>query len=617
MTENYIGLKPIKEILGMNFFIPNYQRGYRWTKQQVKDLLDDINEFIEKKDKGIYCIQPLVIKEQKQETFDLIKNEAKNIEEIEKLLKGSWEVIDGQQRLTTIFILLTYLDCENKYNLKYATREDSESFLLSIDHGKKEDNIDYYHIIEAKEQITKWFTENGNDLEIFKNTLLNKVNFIWYESVDENPIAVFTRLNIGKIPLTNAELIKALFLNKSNFESNDFKKIRLQQQEIASEWDHIEYNLQSDEFWMFLHEQNYDKPTRIDFIFDLICNHNSLKLNEEEMKDIGKDEYKTFRYFYAWFKRKTDITECWKEVKSYHQIFQEWFNDLELYHYIGFMIENKIDISTIIKEWKKEGRTKNDFTKQYIIPSLKFKIAKCSDLNKQYEIENSPKKTQSRPLLLLYNIQTVINQNEGIKDNAKYKLPVFYKFPFHLYKREAWDVEHIDSNTENQLEDEKDQKKWLKCSYSHISDNDLKLEIEKFLIDAEDKKDFDYLRAKVIANTTSASVKLNNEEKNKLWNFTLLDASTNRSYGNDIFPMKRIVIIGKDQGKKIAINDDVADFEIHQIPGEIAFIPPCTKNVFLKYYSPNTDNLREWDKSDANTYLKNIETVLEKFLKDE
>ncbi len=37
--------KPIAELLGMNFLIPSYQRGYRWTKQQVEDLLDDINSF--------------------------------------------------------------------------------------------------------------------------------------------------------------------------------------------------------------------------------------------------------------------------------------------------------------------------------------------------------------------------------------------------------------------------------------------------------------------------------------------------------------------------------------------------------------------------------------------
>lgn len=45
MAENKIELKSVSELLGMKFFIPSYQRGYRWTKQQVEDLLNDINEF--------------------------------------------------------------------------------------------------------------------------------------------------------------------------------------------------------------------------------------------------------------------------------------------------------------------------------------------------------------------------------------------------------------------------------------------------------------------------------------------------------------------------------------------------------------------------------------------
>ena len=43
--ENSIELKAVKNILGMNFFIPSYQRGYRWKEQQVIDLLNDIYSF--------------------------------------------------------------------------------------------------------------------------------------------------------------------------------------------------------------------------------------------------------------------------------------------------------------------------------------------------------------------------------------------------------------------------------------------------------------------------------------------------------------------------------------------------------------------------------------------
>lgn len=53
MEENKIELKSVSELLGMKFFIPSYQRGYRWTEQQVKDLLEDILEFAKKEKAGI------------------------------------------------------------------------------------------------------------------------------------------------------------------------------------------------------------------------------------------------------------------------------------------------------------------------------------------------------------------------------------------------------------------------------------------------------------------------------------------------------------------------------------------------------------------------------------
>ena len=72
MAENRIGLKSVNELLGMKFFIPSYQRGYRWTEQQVKDLLNDVNEFRpgtvkDTNEETWYCLQPLVVKEMDSE----------------------------------------------------------------------------------------------------------------------------------------------------------------------------------------------------------------------------------------------------------------------------------------------------------------------------------------------------------------------------------------------------------------------------------------------------------------------------------------------------------------------------------------------------------------------
>lgn len=313
MPDNKIELKSVNELLGMKFFIPSYQRGYRWTEQQVKDLLDDIWEFSQKKKSEFYCLQPLVVKRKDEDILLNSIKSAKSIKEIENLLKGSWAVIDGQQRLTTIFIILSELEEKVVYSLEYETRKGSKEFLEKIDENKKNDNIDYFHICQSKQIISSWFKNDEEKKSKLKDIILNSVKFIWYESVDEDPIKVFTRLNIGKIALTNAELIKALFLNRSNFGEKDSEHLKLRQQEIASEWDNIEYTLQNDEFWLFLHEKGYDRPTRIDFIFDLICAQETLGT----FGNVGTDDYKTFRYFYEYFKsNSSDIEDCWKEVKS-------------------------------------------------------------------------------------------------------------------------------------------------------------------------------------------------------------------------------------------------------------------------------------------------------------
>lgn len=622
MADNKIELKLVSDILGMKFFIPSYQRGYRWSEQQVKDLLNDVNEFrpvtnINTNEKTWYCLQPLVVRKMDEGDLRLEK-------EVDK--KEWYEVIDGQQRLTTIFLTIHYFNemwvGKKKTSLpkiKYATRNDGYELLNcleinddqeAITQGKEfKDFIDYHYMKLAYSTIHKW--ANGMGVSFNNNEFQSKFKYstrvIWYESVDEDPIKVFTRLNIGKISLTNAELIKALFLNRSNFQVLENNLLRLRQQEIASEWDNIEYTLQNDEFWLFLHEDSYDRPTRIDFIFDLICNQRVLG----DFENIGTDDYKTFRYFYEYFKSGvSDINKCWKEVKNYSQTFKEWFDDVELYHYIGYLIHQGEKLDVLCRLWKEE-KSKADFIVK-LKEKIKITIRKCNDLGKQYEIDRGPSKTTCKPLLLLHNIQTVVNQNNQLKTKEEYKLPVFYKFPFHLFKKEHWDVEHIDSNTTNGLEKEKDQKEWLK--YSVLGANlaeSLKERIKAFIRNDIDRDSFENLCQEVEKSTLTSTWKNPDQDKNKVWNFVLLDAGTNRGYGNSIFPAKRRCIIGKDQGKTYSVNNET--LEISSKNGAIAFIPPVTRNVFLKYYNTSVDSLRDWSENDAEAYRENIYDTLKEF----
>ena len=637
--ENKIDLKPVKGLGGMIFFIPKYQRGYRWTTQQVTDLLMDIHEFQSKK-KGpseFYCLQPLVVKRRDCDILAKIK-EAETLEAVEQLLNGSsWEVIDGQQRLTTIYVILSVLGCQDFYQLEYETKTNFREFLrtlMSADNldypefkklNPDYDNIDFYHVFNAYKTINDWIATNKIDTENFLKTLVESVNFIWYESVDENPIEVFTRLNIGKIPLTNAELIKALHLNSSNFSVRDAVGLRLCQQEIASEWDRIEYTLQDKEFWLFLHDTGYTKPTRIDFIFDLIVKKNPL-LSDDELGDLGDDEYRTFRYFNKYFSKSENKTEqgvkfCWEIVKKYFLTFKEWFSDSQMYHYVGYLRTRDVSVSldTILDKWNSvaEGHNKEVFVNE-LKDLIRGKIKDHADLYETYEVEpesdgigKAVAKTACRKILLLHNVQTAVKQaNINIE---KYSKSVFYKFPFHLFKDEGWHVEHIDSNTENDLSDKDTRNEYLLNIY-HSVDDSVKTKIETFIKDPEASNWDDF--QEYIKDSDDS---LNQIEKNQIWNFTLLDSTTNQSYGNAIFSAKRRIIIGKDQGKRIPIPtlktikdgtfDSVKDEKVADSP----FIPPCTKHIFLKYYTNVFTDYNYWTKADAIAYEKNILETLKEF----
>lgn len=216
MADNNIDLKSICQLLGMNFFVPSYQRGYRWTTQQVNELLEDIKDFCYSPN-SFYCLQPIVVREMSGDEINEHQLKAEN--------DCKWyEVIDGQQRLTTILLILNaYKDAlysndlpTEFYRLTYERERNSKNKLLDGLETLNEvdaSSIDRLHVSEAMTYIRKWREEKhisaGNLCNAFldvkpdpndpKNDLANNVRVIWYESAEKDPVAVFTRLNIGTL----------------------------------------------------------------------------------------------------------------------------------------------------------------------------------------------------------------------------------------------------------------------------------------------------------------------------------------------------------------------------------------------------------------------------------
>ncbi|UUW08380.1 DUF262 domain-containing protein [Flavobacterium plurextorum] len=562
--------KPIAELLGMNFLIPSYQRGYRWTKQQVQDLLDDINSFTplpisNSNNKTWYCLQPIVVKECDEET-----KKRNN-------LSGVWyEVIDGQQRLTTIFLIIHYANEMwvgkqkiSEFNLKYETRDKSFEFLKNqkIDDLKNSavinnSNIDFHHISNAYDTIHKWVLNYKNKFKVefdnnnFQSKFKSDSKVIWYEvASDKDSIEIFTRINMGKIPLTNAELIKALFLNSSNFKDSNSETIRLKQLEIASEWDRIEYALQNDELWYFINNSENELPTRIDYIFQL--------MESIEGAQNTKDKNSTFRFFAEKFKTKSkdEIDANWKEIKRIFQTIEEWFYDRELYHKIGYLIATNTNIKDLLKDVKNKKKDE-------------FKIFVDSEIHKKVNIDlaNLEYKNGSvRNILLLHNIQTMLNFKKETS-----------RFPFNRFKDKkiGWDIEHIHAIATEVKVKKEEQINWLKLNYiATDADDDVNKKIKDILQNEAPVEEFDEIINYVLG-----------EEDNNIRNLCLLDSGTNRSYKNDSFKEKRRKIIENEKNG--------------------VFIPICTKNVFMKYYSKELKDLEVWNETDRGSYFTDIDTII-------
>ena len=536
--ENILELKTINELQQYSFFIPSYQRGYRWTEKEVVDLLSDIAEFRPKQvgdtdEKSWYCLQPIVIKEMND---------------------GKYEVIDGQQRLTTIYLILNFLNQdfietkrEKLFELDYETRSDSKIFLKELDaNSVRDEHIDFFYISTAYKAIHNWFDNKPANFD--KAEFGSKFKFhskvIWYQSTENDPIAIFTRINIGKIPLTNAELIKALFLNSSNFDKGK-DKIRLKQLEISTEWDNIEQELQKDKFWYFLNG-NKVSTNRIEFIFNL--------MNDE--KD-DTDNYSTFRYFNKKFttKNQKTIEENWSEIKKHFQRFDEWYSKRDWYHKIGYLIcINAITIKDLYD--KSVSFTKTEF-ESYLDSIIRTNFRNISLGNLQYGDKNI------KEVLLLYNILTMLN-NE--KDDSH--------FPFHIYKEGKWDIEHITSIVDSIPTNKKE---WLNDAIPYIEDEILACSAKDCSCD--DDEEFKLIFEDIVKHF-NRDVK--DQDINDISNLALLDSETNRGYKNAVFPFKRNTIIEKDK--------------------QGTFIPICTKNVFLKYFNNYPPKISFWTQEDREKY---------------
>lgn len=572
-TENPHLMK-VGEMKG-HFFVPDYQRGYRWGEHEVKALLNDIYADGKRGKDENYCLQPVVVKHLAEgaPTGGAGSDQA----------GGHFELIDGQQRLTTLYLIYHYLrqriggNIKLPFSLSYQTRPQSTNYLLSLNPGQKDDNIDFFHMHTAYQCIGDWFEaaekRTGNALQFVGfevyGCLQNQVHVIWYDAGEVDSTTLFIRLNVGRIALTNAELVKALLLARRGGDASDTEHRQI---EIATQWDLIEREMQDEAFWAFLtNKPGSAYPTRIEFLFDLLA----------RKKEGEKERFHTFLHFRKLLDDQKDKNSLnvWNPVLERYNLLREWFEDPALYHKVGYLVTIGVGVAELVDEAERNP-TKSGF-RVFLDEQIKASLDLDSDSARELSYDTDYEKCAR--LLLLFNVESVLR----LKHSSE-------RYPFHSHKVEKWSLEHIHAQHVEPLNTEKEWRSWLVDSKRALAG--LRLDdparekdklaligkIEDVLAGTVKGPDFMVLSRTVMQTFLNPSG--SEHAVHSIANLALLSGSVNSALGNGAFQAKRLRVIDLDRDGK--------------------FIPMCTRRVFFKYYTEaGSEQVYFWNRDDQRSYV--------------
>jgi hypothetical protein len=554
--DAYLEPRLVGDISG-RFYVPAYQRGYRWGDIEVRRLLDDIWESRDKP----YYLQPVVVKRHGDE----------------------WELVDGQQRLTTLFLIFQYMKSERlqssgaDYSLRYETRVDSAAYLQGLDPDLSRKNIDFFHIYEAYQCISEWFDAHEGRRQYvankFYDALFEHVRVIWYEAADDLDAAtLFTRLNVGRIPLTDAELVKALLLSRSRGRLGVTDRAL----EIAAQWDVIERDLRDPELWAFITGKASEEPTHISLLLDTIAGGPTGRY---------RPLFHTFETLRKWI--AADPQEFWNDVVDLHSLVLGWHESRDLFHKIGFLIaEGASSFSRLIERSNDKPKSKFEADLDGLIrDSLKLSEADLRELS--YQSVKTPR------ALLLMNVETV---RQGKHSSERYS--------FREHATGRWSLEHIHAQNAEQLNRAEQWKEWLRLHRKALMTfDDIDQTEKEAVVDRLDQvlasstiteADFRPLERELTA-LLSTRTDSSDGDVNSIANLALLDGGDNSALSNSVFAVKRAAILERDR--------------------KGSYIPVCTRNVFLKYYSPADEHqMHFWSRDDREHYLDAMAAVLGSYL---
>lgn len=595
---------------GKIYAIPPYQRGYKWETKDIDRLLKDINEFHPNEELDLfYCLQNIT----------LVEN------------NDSYNVVDGQQRLTTLTVILSYLGEYGLINekIRYNVRKETEDFLkeyifkesdikdigswnelldMSASSGKDYDFQDVYYLFNAYKTIQKWFEASPQSLSEMKDKILNHLKVIVNlpKNIDEQEL--FENLNGKRVPLDGADLIRALIITrvakKEIGELDDTTK-----QNVLTNERRVKIGLMLDSinlWWTDKSRQEY-------------FHHFTREAKVSDSSSVAFDDstypinnlYKLYCLCFSngklsmdFFEKRSTEDGFLQELQMLQRTLENWYNDRELYHLILFSViyaseGNKdkniarLNFREMFQLWQKNRR------KEFII-KLKERISGTEvfeDLIKQSDrTDEENEKTAFQETWFddkLVNVSVLLDIISILSYCNDAKLPARY---FKAYKE---DLEHIFPQTPigDRIKDKEKQTQILK-EYLGIINQSLPEDNKIVVLDNEidwDNQDWKEYIKSLINERIGSVIPINS-----LGNMCVLHESVNRGYGNDFFLEKRIDIMRKSQ--------------------EGYFIRPHVYDAFNKIFverqneSINMQMMIRWDKSDILQRRRYIISKINKFL---
>ena len=236
-TEIKCEKKVIREIFNMWYCIPDYQRAYVWDTDQVRDLLDDTISAYRENKEAQYFLGSMVLK---------INEKSEN-----NVSYTEYELLDGQQRITTVFLILAcmrdmltdYPQYQNSlagfvyqaedailqqpermriiFNIRSDVRDfvnehikplhgTCDSALLKDKMQAKDVNISIRNMANAMRVAHEFLEENKSDIIGYLSYFLNKVLMIYVATEElQDAFQLFTVLNNRGVKLSSSDILKA------------------------------------------------------------------------------------------------------------------------------------------------------------------------------------------------------------------------------------------------------------------------------------------------------------------------------------------------------------------------------------------------------------------------